>query len=159
AKNADIIVGLTNPGSICEPAIVDDAKELRWIDSMSAGVERCMMIPSVKTRDLLVTNMRGVDSAGIAEHAIAMALALSPGMPAFAMNTSRARWSREDASALNMQFLNGKTLLVVGLGGIGTEVASRGHALGMKVIATRNSGRTGPEYVSYVGTPAELLAL
>src|SRR5262245_8729902 len=159
AKNADIIVGLTNPRSMCEPVVVDAAKELRWIDSMSAGVERCMMVPSVKARDLLVTNMRGVDSAGIAEHAIAMALALSRGLPTFAMNTSKARWSREDASSSNMQFLNGKTMLVVGLGGIGTEVASRGHALGMKIIATRNSGRTGPEYVSYVGAPSELLTL
>ena len=58
-----------------------------------------------------------------------------------------------------MQVLDGKTMLVVGLGGIGTEVASRAHALGMKVIATRNSGRTGPDYVSYVGLPSELLTL
>jgi phosphoglycerate dehydrogenase-like enzyme len=47
-------------------------------------------------------------------------------------------------------------MLVVGLGGIGTEVASRAHALGMKVTATRNSGRTGPDYVSYVGLADEL---
>ncbi len=52
-----------------------------------------------------------------------------------------------------MQTLVGKTMLVVGLGGIGTEVASRAHGLGMKVTATRNSGRTGPDYVSYVGLP------
>jgi phosphoglycerate dehydrogenase-like enzyme len=50
-------------------------------------------------------------------------------------------------------------VLVVGLGGIGTEVARRAHALGMKVIATRASGRTGPDYVSYVGLPDELLKL
>jgi phosphoglycerate dehydrogenase-like enzyme len=55
--------------------------------------------------------------------------------------------------------VDGKTMLVVGLGGIGSEVAKRAHALGMKVIATRNSGRTGPEYVSYVGLPDELLKL
>jgi phosphoglycerate dehydrogenase-like enzyme len=113
----------------------------------------------VKARDLVVTNMRAVDSAAIAEHAIAMALALARGLPTFAVDTSRGRWSRQSASGIQMQVLNGKTLLVVGLGGIGTEVASRGHALGMKVIATRNSGRTGPDYVSHVGTPDELLTL
>jgi phosphoglycerate dehydrogenase-like enzyme len=53
----------------------------------------------------------------------------------------------------------GKTMLVVGLGGIGTEVAKRAHALGMRITATRASGRAGPNYVSYVGTPAELLKL
>jgi phosphoglycerate dehydrogenase-like enzyme len=126
---------------------------------MSAGVERCMARESVKNRDILVTNSRGVDSAAIAEHAIALALALARGLETSVINTRRARWSREDAANTQMQVLYDKTLLVVGLGGIGTEVASRAHALGMKVIATRNSGRTGPGYVSYVGTPAELLTL
>jgi phosphoglycerate dehydrogenase-like enzyme len=156
---ADIIVGLTSFPGICEAELLDRAKELRWIHSMSAGVERCMALPSVKSRDILVTNMRGVDSAAIAEHAIAFALALARGLETSVMNTSRARWSREDAAATQMQVLYDKTMLVVGLGGIGTEVASRAHALGMKVIATRNSSRTGPDYVSYVGAPSELLTL
>jgi phosphoglycerate dehydrogenase-like enzyme len=47
-------------------------------------------------------------------------------------------------------------MLVVGLGGIGSEVAKRAHALGMKVVATRASGRAGPDFVSYVGLPDEL---
>jgi phosphoglycerate dehydrogenase-like enzyme len=47
-------------------------------------------------------------------------------------------------------------MLVVGLGGIGTEVAKRAHAMGMRVTATRASGHSGPEFVSYVGLPAEL---
>jgi phosphoglycerate dehydrogenase-like enzyme len=55
--------------------------------------------------------------------------------------------------------IEGKTLLVVGLGGIGTEVAKRAHALGMNVVATRASGRDGPDFVSYVGLPAELRQL
>ncbi|HEU4624807.1 MAG TPA: D-2-hydroxyacid dehydrogenase [Steroidobacteraceae bacterium] len=159
AKSADVLVGLTSYPGACEPELVDGAKELRWILSLSAGIERCMAIDSVKNRDVLVTNMRGVDSAAIAEHAIALALALARGLDTSIVNTSRARWSREDQAATQMQVLYDKTLLVVGLGGIGTEVASRAHGLGMKVIATRNSSRTGPEYVSYVGTPAELLTL
>jgi phosphoglycerate dehydrogenase-like enzyme/uncharacterized protein YbjT (DUF2867 family) len=159
ATNADILLGLTSTGGICEPEIIDRAKELRWIDSQSAGVERCVVIPAVKTRDLLVTNMRGVDSAAIAEHAIALALALARGLETAMTNTSRARWSREDAAATQMQVLTGKTMLVVGLGGIGTEVAMRAHGLGMKVIATRNSDRPGPDYVTQVGKPEELLTL
>jgi phosphoglycerate dehydrogenase-like enzyme len=158
-KNADIIVGLTSYPGVCEPEVVNDAQELRWILSMSAGVERCMALDAVKNRDILVTNARGIDSAAIAEHAIALALALARGLETSVINTSRARWSRADAAATQMQVLYGKTLLVVGLGGIGTEVASRAHALGMKVIATRNSSRSGPDYVSYVGAPAELLNL
>jgi phosphoglycerate dehydrogenase-like enzyme len=47
----------------------------------------------------------------------------------------------------------------VGLGGIGTEVARRAHALGMTVIATRNSSREGPDFVSRVGLADELPAM
>jgi phosphoglycerate dehydrogenase-like enzyme len=50
-------------------------------------------------------------------------------------------------------------MLVVGLGGIGTQVAKRAHGLGMRVIATRNSRREGPDYVEYVGLADELLEL
>ncbi len=50
-------------------------------------------------------------------------------------------------------------MLVVGLGGIGTEVARRAAALDMRVIGTRRSSREGPEFVDYVGLSNELLEL
>ncbi|MFO7276104.1 MAG: D-2-hydroxyacid dehydrogenase [Pseudomonadota bacterium] len=156
AVDADIVVGLTSYPGICEPQIIEGARELRWILAMSAGVERCVTVPAVRERGLLVTNLRAVDSAAIGEHVIALALALARGIDTFVLNGARARWSREDAQATRMQVLAGKTMLVVGLGGIGTEVAKRAHGIGMKVIATRASGRGGPDFVSYVGTPDEL---
>ncbi|MEP7244867.1 MAG: D-2-hydroxyacid dehydrogenase [Gammaproteobacteria bacterium] len=159
ATDADVVVGITSYKNICEPEVIDSARQLRWILSMSAGVERCIAIASVESRDLLVTNLRGVDSAAIAEHAVSLALALARGLDTFVTDKNAGRWNRDSAGATKMQVLNGKTALVVGLGGIGTEVAMRAHALGMKVIATRNSGRTGPDYVSYVGPPSELLTL
>jgi phosphoglycerate dehydrogenase-like enzyme len=69
------------------------------------------------------------------------------------------RWTPELPPNVRMITLEGKTVLVVGLGGIGTEVARRAHALGMRVVATRASGHEGPPYVSYVGLPDELLTL
>jgi phosphoglycerate dehydrogenase-like enzyme len=155
--DADVIVGF-NP-EICDARIIDRAKELRWIESLAAGVEGCMSVPAVRSRDLLLTNMRGVDGAVIAEHAIALALALAHGLDVFAADTAQGIWSREHAGRTAMQALEGKTMLVVGLGGIGTEVASRAHALGMKVVATRDGDRTRPDFVSYVGLPAELSTL
>src|SRR4029077_15194895 len=59
-------------------------------------------------------------------------------------------------SAPELEDVGGKTVLVAGLGGIGTEVARRAHALGMRGVATRASGREGPDFVSYVGLPDEL---
>src|SRR4029079_19158592 len=67
-------------------------------------------------------------------------------------------WNRNFAGS-QPQALGGKTLLVAGLGGIGQEVARRAHALGMKVIATRNSSREGPDFVSRVGLSDELPAM
>lgn len=156
-SNADVIVGLTSYPGVCEHEITQTGKQLRWVMSMSAGVERCMSNPDIMSRNILVTNLRAVDSATIGEHAVAMALALARGLNRFAIDTMQGQWRRENGAG--MQTLNGKTMLVVGLGGIGTEVASRAHALGMKVTATRNSGRTGPDYVSYVGLPSELMTL
>ncbi len=84
---------------------------------------------------------------------------MARGIDTFVLDFAKKRYSREDAAQTHMETINGKTMLVVGLGGIGNEVAVRAHALGMKVIATRNSGHNGPDYVSYVGTPDELLKL
>ncbi len=159
AVDADVVAGLTSEGGICEPEVLDNAKQLRWVYSFSAGVERCVAVPSVKERRLLVTNMRAIDGATIAEHSIAMALALARGLDMFLEAQAEGRWARNADARSRMRTLNGKTMLVVGLGGIGAEVAERAHGIGMKVVATRNSGRTGPSFVSYVGLPDELLKL
>jgi phosphoglycerate dehydrogenase-like enzyme len=153
AKDADVLVGFNTTG-ICDREMLDGAQQLRWISSLSAGVELCMAVASVRERDLLVTNMRGVESASIAEHAMAMALALAHSLDTFHANQAQGKWDR--GGTARMQVLSGKTLLVVGLGGIGTEIAERAHGIGMKVIATRNSGRTGPDFVSYVGLADEM---
>jgi phosphoglycerate dehydrogenase-like enzyme len=155
--DADVMVGF-NP-EICSPKIVDNAKQLRWIASLAAGVENCMAVPGIPKRNLLLTNMRGVDSAVIAEHAVAMAMALAHGLDTFAVDTSKGLWSQEHGATTPIQTLDGKTLLVVGLGGIGTEVALRAHGLGMTVVATRDNKRDKPDFVSYVGSPDEMLTL
>jgi phosphoglycerate dehydrogenase-like enzyme len=157
APEADVIMG-HNP-EVCDPRIINAAKQLRWLASLSAGVENCMELPAIKARSLIVTNMRGVDSPVIAEHAIALMLALAHGLDRFAVDTAQGVWSRNTAASVPMQFLEGKTLLVSGLGGIGTEVARRAHGLGMNVVATRVGGTGKPDFVSHVGQPDELLGL
>jgi phosphoglycerate dehydrogenase-like enzyme len=157
AVDADVIVG-ANP-DICDPEILGQAAKLRWLVSLSAGVENCMQLPAVRSGQLVMTNMRGIDAPVIAEHAIAMMLALAHGLERFAVDTSQSNWNRVGAANQPMQFLEGKTLLVSGLGGIGTEVAQRAHGLGMTVVATRVGGTGKPEFVSHVGPPEELLKL
>jgi phosphoglycerate dehydrogenase-like enzyme len=157
APGTDVLVGFNN--EICAPQLLSAATDLRWIESLAAGVENCLAVPGVRERGLLLTNMRAVDAAVIAEHAIALTLALAHGLDVFAVDTAHAQWNAAHGAATPMQSLEGKTLLVVGLGGIGTEVARRAHALGMTVVATRDGDRKGPPFVGHIGTPAELATL
>ena len=104
----------------------------------------------------MFTNSKRLMGPAIAEHAMAMLLSLAAKLPHYHAAQSGSRWDRSPASRAGFGELRGKTVLVVGLGGIGTEIAWRAHGLGMKVIATRNSSRTGPDFVEYVGLSDEL---
>jgi len=157
AADADVIIGF-NP-DICNARMLEAARQLRWLVSLNAGVELCAGQTALHTRGFTMTNMRGIDSPVIAEHAIALMLALAHGLDRFAVDTSRRLWSRGSAATVPMQFLEGKTMLVSGLGGIGTEVARRAHGLGMRVVATRVGGTGKPDFVEHVGQPDELLRL
>ena len=152
AANVDVVIGL------CSPEILDAGKSIQWIQILGAGVEQCVRIPAVRQRNILVTNMQRIGGPIIAEHVIALTLAFTRGLDFYLPARSKHEWRRATPPG-RMAVVDGKTMLVVGLGGIGGEVAKRAHALGMRVIATRASGRTGPDYVSYVGLPDELLKL
>jgi phosphoglycerate dehydrogenase-like enzyme len=141
----------------CTPETVAAGTALRWIQHYYVGVERCVAAPGLRERGILVTNSKQLAGPQIAEHVIALTLALGRGLPYYARAQQRAEW--DDRTEVPQWELEGKTMLVVGLGGIGTEVAQRAHALGMRVIATRGSGREGPAFVEYVGLPDELHAL
>jgi phosphoglycerate dehydrogenase-like enzyme len=104
----------------------------------------------------LFSNGKRSSGPAIAEHVIAMMLSLIRGLPVLQRSQIENRWDPSPAYRLSFGELKGKTLLVAGLGGIGTEVARRAHALGMRIIATRNSSREGPDFVEYVGLGDEL---
>ena len=140
----------------CDPQLIAAGKSIQWVHVMFAGVEQCVGVPGVRERNILVTNMQRISGPVIAEHTIALMLAFTRGLDLLIPAQAKGDWLKGRLPAGRMAVVQGKTLLVVGLGGIGGEIAKRGHALGMKVIATRASGRTGPDYVSYVGLPDEL---
>ncbi|MBV8147128.1 MAG: D-2-hydroxyacid dehydrogenase [Gammaproteobacteria bacterium] len=143
---------------VCSAEVLARAKQLQWIQWPAAGVDRCVQQPVLHERHLLLTNLQRTMGPSMAEHVLGMMLALSRHFDYFFKQQQEGHWAREDATP-QLTDLDGKTVLVVGLGGIGTEVARRAHALGMRVTATRASGRNGPDYVSYVGLPEELLKL
>ncbi len=134
--------------------------ELTWVQAMSAGVGRCTADSTLKDRGVLLTNAQRLYGPAMSEHAIAFLLALNRRFDLFIEQQAKARQDRvlEHGDASTWE-LPGRTMLVVGLGGIGTEVARRANALGMRVIATRNSRREGPDFVEYVGLADELMEL
>lgn len=152
-RDVDAVLGL------CTAEVLAAGRDIRWIQAYSAGVERCVSLPAVRERNVLLTNMQRVAGPVMAEHVVAMMLAFARGLHFYIPERMAARWTAERPASVRMLTLEGKTLLVVGLGGIGTEVARRAHALGMRVTAIRASGREGPEFVSYVGLPDELRKL
>lgn len=150
APEADAAIGF------CSAELLAAAPRLKWIQVFWAGVEGCVAVPGMRERNVLLTNMQRVAGPVMAEHVMAMMLAFSRGLQFYIPERAAGRWTDEPPDSVHMATLEGKTVLVVGLGGIGTEVARRAHALGMRVIATRASGREGPDFVSYVGLPDEL---
>jgi phosphoglycerate dehydrogenase-like enzyme len=140
---------------VCSAEVLAQARQLQWIQWPAAGVDRCVQQPLLHEHHVLLTNLQRTMGPSMAEHVVGMMLALSRHFDYFFRQQQEAHWAREDTTP-QLADLDGKTVLVVGLGGIGTEVARRAHALGMRVTATRASGRSGPDYVSYVGLPEEL---
>jgi phosphoglycerate dehydrogenase-like enzyme len=159
AEAAKLAGGVDAVLGFCTPEVLATGTTIRWIQAYSAGVERCVSIPALAERSILLTNMQRIAAPVMAEHVLAMMLAFTRGLDFYILERSAARWTRELPPPARLTALEGKTVLVVGLGGIGTEVAKRAHALGMRVVATRASGRDGPPFVSYVGLPDELRKL
>ena len=141
----------------CDEEMLSNSPGLFWVQVYSAGVERCVANPSIHEGNRLLTNGQRIGSPALAEHSIAMMMMLARGLDIYYGNQLKGEWKREtQLDRTDHIELEGRTLLVVGLGGIGSQVAKRGHGLGMRVIATRNSRREGPEYVEYVGLAHEL---
>lgn len=153
-SDADVVIGY------CEQSLLRASKQLRWLQIYSAGVEHCINSPVLQQGKVLISNGQRLASPALAEHAITFMMMLMRGMDLFHSQQLKENWQANVGDPSNTFLeLQGRTVLVVGLGGIGTGVAKRAHALGMRVIATRGSKREGPEYIEYVGLADETISL
>ncbi len=152
-EEAQVILGR------CSPQLIRTAKKLHWLQHFGSGVDRCLLSPAAQEADFILTNAQHTAGPPIAEHVIAMLMMLTRNLHYFHHMQQQQTWQRPPDTPAPMIEIGGKTMLVVGLGGIGAEVARRAAALDMKVIATRRSSREGPDFVDYVGLSDELPAL
>jgi phosphoglycerate dehydrogenase-like enzyme len=152
--------GLTSCDVVCTwilaPAELAAAPHVKWVHTSAVAVET-LCLSDLFARGIVVSNTRGVQSIPIAEHVMAMVLAFSKQLP-FALDHQRqARWAQNAFTGERLPWLlKGKTLGVIGIGTIGSEIAARATAFGMEVIALRRRVGAPIDGVSRIFGPEQL---
>jgi phosphoglycerate dehydrogenase-like enzyme len=111
------------------------APNLKWIMVLSAGVER-LPFQAIEARNILVTNSRGIHKIQMAEYTISMLLQVYRQEKEVIENEKQSIWGK-----VPVQEITGRTMLVLGTGAIGQEVARLAKAFRMKTIGFSHSGR------------------
>jgi D-2-hydroxyacid dehydrogenase (NADP+) len=123
-EDADAIIGGVSPENFKR------AKKLKWVHVMSAGVEKDLF-PELIESDAVVTNAKNLYGPQIADHAFAFLLSLTRRLNVTIPGQSNEQWTPGRAGMFE---LNGKTAVIIGVGGIGSQIAQRASGFGMKVI-------------------------
>lgn len=115
----------------------DHAPHLRWVQGMGAGVSQ-LQSAGLNASGIALTSAAGVNAVSISEFVLARLLQIWKLLPEIDQAQADQHWN-----PVYGKEIAGSTLGVVGLGAIGREVARRGRALGMTVVATRRTARPG----------------
>lgn len=148
ARGAEIYLGFGVPSGVATAA----KDTLRWAHSATAGVGSSLA--HMAGSGVLLTNSAGVHAEPMADWVIAAIAYFTRGLDRMISAQRQSRWAKEDFTdgAIPMREFRELRLGVFGLGGIGTAVARRGLALGMKVSGVRRRpDRGGPKGVEWVG--------
>jgi phosphoglycerate dehydrogenase-like enzyme len=130
AASADVILVGSSEQEALQVAL-PLAKRVRWVHSLSAGVEK-YMFPELVECAVPLTNGKGVFTASLAEFVIASILFFAKDLRALVRNQEAGKWRQFDVESIRDHVLG-----IVGYGDIGRESARFARALGMKVVAVR----------------------
>jgi phosphoglycerate dehydrogenase-like enzyme len=117
-------------GSV-DPVLASSMPRLKWVQIESAGVERFTFSPEFVKSRITLTNCKILQGPEIADHAMGLLLALTRQLLVAIRESSQEAWSKTGFTPIE---LLGKTAVIIGVGGIGTQIALRAHASGMTVI-------------------------
>jgi phosphoglycerate dehydrogenase-like enzyme len=134
------------------------ARRLRWVHSPAAGVGG-MLFPEMLGSPVIITNSRGMSAGTIAEHVLAVTLAIFRRLPRAFRSQAAREWAQDAIGAEGHRAIAGARVLVVGLGSIGGEVARVMSLLGAHVTGVRRSAERGGEHVVAVAPPDRLREL
>ena len=130
---ADVIFGVL----MFPENLLSRAPRLKWIHIGGTGIDR-YLTQGIFDGNVTITNSRGAVAIPIAEHALAFMLALAKNIPRLLDDKQNKRW--EPFATME---LRNRTVGIIGLGAIGSEVARLAKGIGMKVTATRKSAVPG----------------
>ncbi len=148
-EDADGVLGWINAD------VLPVAKQLKWVQTWAAGVEN--MPREFLNYPFTLTNMQRVYAPVIAETAIALLLSLTRGLAQVSIPNFREKKWGGNFNEVLLDNLYGKTIGIVGMGGIGSETARRLHyGFGMKVLATDAKPLAKPDFVEELREPAWL---
>ena len=153
--DADVLVisGLWHDGLLAR------AGKLRFIQAIGAGTDQ-FPFEELKKRGIRLASARGVNYRAVAEHAMALILALSRRLPEARDNQAKRVWRGMIGDLSNREDeLGGKTLLVVGLGQIGGRLAELAKAFDMRVVGLRRQPAAGRGAADEVHAMGELRSL
>ena len=138
---ADVVLGFA-----VRPENFARAGRLRWIHCTAASVTG-VLFPQLVDSNVLVTNARGLHGDAMAEHALGVMLAFTRKLHLARDAQLRHQWSQaaQWQEPPMIGSLAGTTLGLVGMGAVGSALASRARALGMRVIAIRRHPAHPPE--------------
>lgn len=139
------------------PEQFTSATRLRWIHSPAAAVHQ-LMFPELVRSDVVVTNAREVHGPVVAEHAIALVLALAKRLPQAMSYQRQMVWAQQLLwnERPRPREVAGSNVLVIGMGSIGREFTARAKALGMNVLAVRENPGKGTSGADAVYATADL---
>ncbi len=113
------------------PQIIDAAKNLKIVGRAGSGLDN-VDIPAATRKGIVVMNTPGGNTITTAEHTIALMLALARQVPQATMSLKEGKWEKKRFTGVE---LFNKTLGIIGIGKIGSQVAKRAQALAMNIIA------------------------
>lgn len=133
---------------------------LQWIQSPAAGVGG-LLSPELVDSPIVLTSARGIRARAIAEHVLAVTLALARQLHVAVRRQAAHQWALDEIeSSGRVRTLNGRRLTIVGLGSIGAEVARVAAPFGLRVSAVRKRvADPAPEGVERVVPPEGLFDL